>query len=151
MDRKLFATLSLLLIIVCLLSTVQRTASEPQVPPPPGTPPPPPEVEPAPPEETTIEERGVVQVVSGPTTMGSVIVVKGSEVQLPENAWVDFLAHAECGLESTCPETPLYVIHRGESQAFVTISTGDVWSWDENAREWHKIPVSEAPPPLWIP
>ncbi len=58
--------------------------------------------------------------LSGPETMGAKISVAGKTVKLPDNAYVkEWIVSALCEAGSPCPQGPIYVIARGNSQIVI--------------------------------
>jgi hypothetical protein len=62
---------------------------------------------------------------SGPATRGAVIHVAGREVQLPPDAFIErSVAAVLCGGGLPCPETPFYILRRGNSTVSVSLRSG---------------------------
>ena len=67
--------------------------------------------------------------VSGPETAGSTIEVAGKQIKLPPDTYVfAFVVTANCIVGMPCPESPVYVLKRGNSQVGVETGNGKLWN-----------------------
>lgn len=65
---------------------------------------------------------------SGPETRGTAIQVRGKQIRLPADAWVeDYYATMLCEAGHRCPETPLLVLRRGNSTIAVSAPSGVIY------------------------
>ena len=109
--------------------------------------PPPPDTTPEPPKDIVVpiptgELRTAIFETSGPTTKGALIVIAGKEIQLPADAYIahDVVA-VDCVIGGDpCPEAPLYLLARGNSTIFISISSGIIY--DEKSGEGDKEPFA---------
>lgn len=131
MSKRLsFAVFGIVALALILISGVSL-ARTPPVPRPNSTPaPPPPNWE----EEQKALEAIKRRIALTPTprriseiTRGSLIRLGGTEVQLPENAYVEgVIGSADCPVGIPCPKPPILLIRRGNSRAAVEEKTGRI-------------------------
>lgn len=77
--------------------------------------------------ERALQQPGASVAVSGPSTMGSQITLRGRQVQLPADAYVyAYVVTVTCESGKPCPPTPLYVVERGQSRLSVAQPTGQI-------------------------
>jgi hypothetical protein len=70
------------------------------------------------------ESSGIGNIVAGPQTAGKTIILRGMPVKLPTDAHVErYILEVLCSGPS-CPETPAYVIRRGNSTFAVSEKSG---------------------------
>ena len=92
----------------------------------------PPDTTPAPPTEQipipTDVPRITITDVTGPSTKGSLIIVANKDIQLPDDAYVaHYIITVTCLANGPkCPETPMYVLTRGNSTIHVSIPSGTI-------------------------
>ncbi len=95
--------------------------------------PPPPDTTPEPPKEAipvpTIEEKKTIVEATGPSTKGTLITIANREIPLPPDAYIAHdLVDVVCVVGGDpCPETPLYVLARGNSTISVSIPSGIIY------------------------
>jgi hypothetical protein len=76
-------------------------------------------------EHPALGGRGPSGDPSGPTTCAAEIVVAGSKVRLPPDAYVaDLVSVRDCVERTPCGMTTIYVLRRGESEVLVSQRTG---------------------------
>lgn len=93
-----------------------------------------------------MEESGFISKTPayGPSRKGATIAIKGINIKLPDDAYVEGLVVAATAIAGRQPpETPYYVIVRGDSRVLVTERTGRILkeilaSGDENAFDFLK-------------
>ncbi|MBM3156157.1 MAG: hypothetical protein FJ004_02600 [Chloroflexi bacterium] len=77
--------------------------------------------------EENRENGGFEYSTSGPSTMGSTISVAGKMIKLPDDAYVEYwVVFIECSVGTSCPQTPFYIIARGDSRLAVEQISGKI-------------------------
>jgi len=109
--------------------------------------PPPPDTTPEPPKEiispiVTEEVRVIILEATGPSTKGALIVIASKDIQLPPDAYIAHdIIDVVCVIGGDpCPETPLYVLARGNSTISVSIPSGIIY--EEKIGEGDKEPFA---------
>lgn len=73
------------------------------------------------------QPQGTTRIVksSGPQTSGSIIHVRGQQIRLPADAWVEeYYTSMLCEVGGRCPETPFLVLRRGNSILALSAPSG---------------------------
>ena len=76
-----------------------------------------------------MEDKGFISKTPayGPSRKGATVAIKGINIKLPDDAYIEGLVAAAMGVVGqTPPETPYYVIVRGNSRVLVTERTGRI-------------------------
>ena len=75
------------------------------------------------------EGRIIRTQMSGPETAGSTIEVTGKQIKLPDDPSVlALVATVTCIVGMPCPESPVYVLKRGNPQVGVETGNGKLWN-----------------------
>lgn len=79
---------------------------------------------------------------TGPATKGALIVIAGKEIQLPTDVYIAHdVTEVLCVIGGPpCPETPYYMLARGNSTIFVSIPSGIIY--EEKIGEGDKEPFA---------
>ncbi|RIK33018.1 MAG: hypothetical protein DCC55_35765 [Chloroflexi bacterium] len=126
LDRRYFLKAIGLALLIVAIMTVPG-AADTLIPPPPDTTPEVPDFAEIPPPDP--EEMKVTFIeTTGEATKGSKIVIADTWIQLPPDAYIakDIMT-VTCVIGNPCPETPLYVIARGESKIAVSSPSGIIY------------------------
>lgn len=76
-------------------------------------------------EQTERDSR--IRHVSGHETMGSIVNIAGTDIQLPENAWVESrIVSIFCVEGQVCPRMPYWIIARGDRTIEID-GDGNLW------------------------
>ncbi len=68
-------------------------------------------------------------VISGPTTKGMTITIAGKKIKLPDDAYIEYdVSSVTISPGKTGPETPYFVIARGNSRILVPQHSGKIYS-----------------------
>ncbi len=78
---------------------------------------------------TKIFEREVIYETSGPTTKGMTITIAGKKIKLPDDTYIEHNVYdITASPGKNAPETPYFVIARGNSRILVPKRSGKIYS-----------------------